>query len=152
MKYHRNAKAIKSPLDAAPWASLFLLLLLFILLKSLFFSPSGVYLSLPEANHTASPTNAYEMVFLDKNGHLHFENKTISEAAFEERLKAISATSSDWLTLFIQADQAADLHSLLSLQQIALRANITNVMVGAKPSYFQAAKEASKTSNQADEP
>ena len=52
MKFPRNARIFRGQLDAAPFAALFFLLVIFLMVSSLIYTP-GVRLELPVADNSA---------------------------------------------------------------------------------------------------
>jgi biopolymer transport protein ExbD len=133
MKFPRNAKVFRGQIDAAPWASLFLILLIFFFLNSLFFRPSGVYLTLPEATILTTPTNAVRFLMLDENGQKHFENQILDSQTLQSRLTKLVESLQTPLTLVVQADGNTELDAITELHEIARTAGLDGVMFAAKP-------------------
>jgi len=106
MKFPRNARIFRGQLDAAPFAAVFFLLVIFVLLTSLVYTP-GVHINLPAAPAAdiagvAGPTVT---VAVDKEGRYYYKNQIISEADLKRSLEAEVKKSSEPLTLVFLADQ-----------------------------------------------
>lgn len=131
MKFPRNARIFRGQLDAAPFAIVFFLLLIFLLLGSMVYTP-GVRLTLPisdELPGTDKPTLA---VAMDATGRLYFENQLIDENRLRQRLKEAAATRPG-LTLLVQADEGAQYKSLVRLTMLAKQAGITESILATLP-------------------
>ena len=104
MRFPRNAKIFKGQLDAAPFAGVFFLLVLFLLLGAMIYTP-GVRIQLPAAADlpgTGQPTLG---VALDANGQLFFDNQIIQPAELKARLQAAAKKSAEPLVLVVRADR-----------------------------------------------
>ena len=99
MRYPRNARIFRGQLDAAPWAGLFFLLVIFFLLKSSLFFVPGVRVSLPQASDVSGITNATTTVMVDLNGVIYHNNQMVASEVFGERLAALVKESPEPLTL-----------------------------------------------------
>ena len=138
MKFPRNAKLLRSPFDVAPFAAVFVLLVIFLFLGAFLpvpglslqlpkFDASGVLSDLPG---TDKPTVA---VAIDANGRLFFANQMVSEAQLRANLHNAVVTSKTSLTLVIQADQAVQYGQLVSVTMLARNAGIYNFLLAAQP-------------------
>ena len=83
-----HAKLLRSPFDVAPFAAVFFLLVIFLLLGALLPTP-GIPLQLPAGRRrlpgTDQPTVA---VAIDANGRFYFANQIVSRSAVEFQLAA----------------------------------------------------------------
>ena len=80
MKLPRNARIFRGRLDAAPFATVLFLLLLFVMLTSLVYTPGiRVPLDLPTAGDLPGTDKLTIAVAIDASGHLYFENEPIEE-------------------------------------------------------------------------
>src|SRR5947209_1558118 len=136
MKFPRNAKIFRGHLDAAPFAGVFFVLLMFLLLTSLVYTP-GVHIRLPsssaEVPGVAGPTLA---VAMDKNGLFYFQNQPLGSNELRQRLTAEVKKYSEPPTLVMLADQDASRAMLIQLADLAATAGITNAMEGTLPRPF----------------
>src|SRR5229473_1158577 len=98
MKFPRNARIFRGQLDAAPFAAVFFLLVIFLMLNTQLYTP-GIALSLPVADDLPGTDKPNVAVAIDAGGRLYFENQSISESLLSKRLHKAVADSSEPLTL-----------------------------------------------------
>ena len=132
MKFARNAYISRGHLDAAPFASVLLLLVIFLLAGSLVYTP-GVRLQLPTANDLPGTDRPSVSVALDKNGRLYFENQGIEEDELRSRLGEIARKSKAPMTLLVHADKEATQESLVHLALLARDAGIMEAFLATLP-------------------
>lgn len=140
MKFPRNARIFRGQLDVAPFAGVFFLLVIFLLLhSSLVFTP-GVRIQLPEADGPALPGLAKPsaMVVMDLNGQLYYENQVIEELELRKRLKAAVKKNRD-LVLIIQADKSVRLDAFFRLSKWAGEIGIREVLMAARSPVYPTA-------------
>ena len=133
MKFPRNSRMLRSQLDVAPFASVFFILVIFVILGSLVYTP-GVRIQLPiiddDLPGTDKPTIA---VAVDAAGRLYFQNQQIEERQLTNRLHEAVALASEPLTLVIYADKDATQGNLVRLGLLARAAGITNGLLATLP-------------------
>ena len=139
MKFPRNAKLLRSPFDVAPFAAVFFLLVIFLLLGALLPIP-GLSLSLPVANNsqlpgTDKPTVA---VAMDASGRLYYSSQMVTEDALTSQLRQATAASKTPLTLIIQADQAVPYSQIIHVALLAQQAGIHNYLLATQPGIVSA--------------
>src|SRR5437870_13851550 len=100
MKFPRNARIFRGQLDVAPFASVFFLLVIFLLLASLLYTP-GVRLELPTAGDLPGIEGDTIRVAIDFNGRLYFENQWVDENELKLRLRRAVVRSSGPPTLVV---------------------------------------------------
>ena len=133
MKFPRNARIFRGQLDAAPFAIVFFLLVIFMMLGSLLYTP-GVFLQLPVADDLPGTDKPSVRVGLDKNGRYYYENKSVEEAELLTELKkAVTSVSPQPLTLVVFQDEAVTYKMMLRLRLIARNAGISDVLLAALP-------------------
>lgn len=135
MRFPRNARVFKTRLDVAPYAIVFFLLVMFMMLGSLVYTP-GVKLELPRADGLPGTDQQTVAVGLDANGRYYYQNQGIEERALSVQLHQKCKQSSEPLTLLIYADKRASYDMLLHLMMIARQAGITNALGAALPRPF----------------
>ncbi|MBI4657480.1 MAG: biopolymer transporter ExbD [Verrucomicrobia bacterium] len=121
MKLPRNSKIFRGQLDAAPFASVFFLLAIFLTLSSeLVFTP-GVRINLPEVPQPLPGTvNPRVVVAVDVAGQFYYESLLVKdEEDLRRRLKAVVRASPEPLTLEILADRSAQLEPIYRLMALA---------------------------------
>jgi biopolymer transport protein ExbD len=135
MKYTRNAYIFRSHLDAAPFASVLLLLVIFLAAGSLVYTP-GVRLQVPVTSELPGTDRAPVSVALDKNGRLYFENQAIEEAELRKRLSEIAHNSKKPMTLLVHADKDATYEMIVHLSVLARDAGIPESFLATLPRPF----------------
>lgn len=134
MKFPRTTRIIRGQIDAAPFAAVFFLLVIFLMLQSSFVFTPGVALTLPEAVDLPGTPHPTTVVAVDAAGIFYFENEACGEERLGERLrKAVAAASGQPLTLVIQADQSVHYHVLVRLGAVARQAGIKEALLATKP-------------------
>jgi len=135
MKFPRNARIFRSHLDAAPFAAVFFLLAIFLMLGSLVYTP-GVRLQLPVANDLPGTDKPTVAVAIDANGRLYFDNQWIEENQLKQRLARAAKNSVQPLTLLVQADKAVSYEKLIRLTMLAREAGIGEAWLATLPRVF----------------
>lgn len=137
MKFPRNVRILRGQLDAAPFACVFFLLLIFVMLGSLGYTP-GVQISLPlartESGGVEGPTIA---VAVDKNGQYYFRNQLIGEDELTLQLRSAVSNSPTPLTLVVQEDKETKRESMDRLAAIAEKAGIPIMQLANLPRLYQ---------------
>ena len=132
MKFPRNARIFRGQLDAAPFAAVFFLLVIFLMLSTQLYTP-GVFLSLPEADDLPGTDKPSVAVAIDASGRLYFENQSIGESLLTKRLRKAAADSPEPLTLIVHADRGVSTELLVRLTLLARSAGITNGLLAILP-------------------
>ncbi len=133
MRYRRNMKHLQGQLDAAPFAAVFFILLIFAALsRNLVFTP-GAPIRLPEAGDLVGTGNPTVAVAVDAAGDLYYDNQVISDAGLRERLQAEVRRSREPLTLVIQADRDVRHERLSQLALLARDAGIKDALLATRP-------------------
>jgi biopolymer transport protein ExbD len=125
MKFPRNARIFRGQLDAAPFAAVFFLLVIFLLLGSLVYTP-GVRLELPAADNLPGTDKWTVAVAIDANGRWYFENEVIEEGRLRGRLSELVGVSAEPPTLVVLADKAVTTEMVVRLSMLARGVGITN--------------------------
>jgi biopolymer transport protein ExbD len=138
MKFERHAKILRGPINAAPVAGVVMLLLIFIFVSSLLYTP-GVLIQLPTSGSLAVTDNPTVVVAVDSGGRYFINNKPVEPAElrteFKNRLRS-AALQSKKLTLVLYADKAASNEVMMRVETLAQAAGITDVLVVARPLSF----------------
>lgn len=132
MKFPRNARIFRGQLDAAPFAAVFFLLVLLLMLGTRVYTP-GVSLTLPQADNLPGTDKPTVAVAIDAGGRLYYENQSIAESVLAKRLKKAAAQAPEALTLVVHADRAATMDMLVRLTLLARSAGITNSLLATLP-------------------
>ena len=143
MKFPRTAKIMGSQSDAAPYAAVFFLLVIFLLIAALLPTPgvglSLTPISLPTADDLSGASQPTVAVAIDCSNRLYFANQIISEAQLKASLSNTVHRTSTPLTLIIEADKTVSYDELLHLTLIARDSGITNALLATLPRVATAA-------------
>ncbi len=135
MKFPRSAKMLGSQSDAAPYATVFFLLVIFLLITALLPTP-GINLSLvnlPAADELSGTDRPGIAVAIDCSNRLYFANQMVSAAQLKSDLSnAVSQTTAP-VDLIIQADKTVSYDQVLQLSLLARDAGITNALLATMP-------------------
>ncbi len=131
MKFPRNARIFRGQLDAAPFAAVFFLLVIFVMLGSLVYTP-GVLLQLPSGGDLPG-TDSPIAVAIDANGRMYFENQGIEEGQLRDRLRQAVKDSPGPLTLVVQADKAVSYETLMRLALLGRESGIEKCWLATLP-------------------
>lgn len=132
MKFPRNARIFRGQLDAAPFAAVFFLLVLFLMLATLMYTP-GVRLQLPLADNLPGTDNRTVGVALDPGGRYYYDNQLVQEPQLANLLRQAVKASSQPLTLIVYADRAVSYDMLIRLTMVARSTGITNALLATLP-------------------
>ena len=132
MKFPRNARIFRGQLDAAPLALVFFLLVIFLMLGSLVYTP-GVRLQLPVTEGLPGMDRPSVSVAIDASGRVYYQNQVVERDFLRERLKEAAAKSSEPLTLLIQADKDVSYEMLVNLAVLARDAGVVDAWLATLP-------------------
>jgi len=137
MKFPRNARMLRSQLDFAPFASVCFLLVIFVMLGSLVYTP-GVPIQLPVADGLPGTDKPTITVAVDASGGLYYLNQRIEERALTNRFREAVLSAAEPLTLVIRADKDVTEANLIRLGLLARDAGITNGLLVTLPRLISA--------------
>ena len=132
MKFPRNARLLRSPFDVAPFAAVFFLLVIFLMLGGLVYTP-GVRIEPPLAGDLPGMAGPTIAVAVDAGGRYYFANQVISENQLKSELRAAARISREPLTLVIHADKTVTYDQLIHLTLLARDAGIHNALGATLP-------------------
>ena len=135
MKFPRSAKIFRGQLDAAPLAAVLFLLVIFLLLTALVYTP-GVTIELPAADGALGTDNPTLTVALTSAGQIYYENQLISPEDLKARLETAVAQSGTNLTLLLLADKAVPNQVVLLISELARSARIRQMSQAVRPRPF----------------
>lgn len=133
MRFPRNTKVFRGQLEVAPFAGVFFLLLLFLLLHSSMVFIPGIPIQLPEAANLPGITSATVVVAVDRGGQIYFQNQVSDLIRLKEKLQAAVANAREPLTLIVQADKQVAFDTLVPLLLLAKAAGIKEGMLAIRP-------------------
>jgi len=142
MKFPRNVRLLRSPFDVAPFAAVFFLLVIFLMLATLLPTP-GLPLQLqpPTASDLPGTDKPTVAVAVDSGGRFYFANQIVSEPQLKLNLHAAAKNSRKPLTLVIHADKAVTYDQLVRLTLLGRDAGITNVLLATLPRVINASAQ-----------
>ncbi len=135
MKFPRTAKMLGSQSDAAPYATVFFLLVIFLLIAELLPTP-GINLSLvnlPVADDLSGTDRPSIAVAIDCSNRLYFANQMVSLAQLKSALSNAVSQATSPVALIIQADKTVSYDQVLQLTLLARSAGITNALLATLP-------------------
>jgi biopolymer transport protein ExbD len=134
MKFPRNAKILRSEFDVAPFAAVFFVLVIFLLLGALMPTP-GIRLQPPTAGDLPGTDQPTVAIALDAQGNLYFENQIVSEMQLKTDLAAAVKNAPEPLTLIVHADKSATYDQLAHIALLAREPGIgiTNLLLATLP-------------------
>ncbi|MBN2506815.1 MAG: biopolymer transporter ExbD [Verrucomicrobia bacterium] len=133
MRFPRNTKVFRGQLDAAPYAGVLFLLVIFLVLNSKFIFIPGVEIHLPEASGLPGTEQRTLAVVVDREGRFYFENQLADQAQLTSRLHDAVRRANAPLTLVVQADETVTYHVLSRLWVIAQSAGVQTVLQATRP-------------------
>jgi biopolymer transport protein ExbD len=132
MKFPRNIRLLRNPFDVAPFAAVFFLLVIFLMLGALLPTP-GIPLQPPTASDLPGTDKPSVAVAVDASGRFYFANQIVSEAQLKSNLSAVAKKSREPLTLVIHADKMVTYEQLVRLTLLARDAGIQNALLATLP-------------------
>jgi biopolymer transport protein ExbD len=134
MKFPRNIRLLRSPFDVAPFAAVFFVLVLFLLLSVLLPVPGlKMQLNLPVAGNLPGIGQPGISVAVSADGRFYFKNQLVSADQLQTGLAAAATNSSEPLTLVIHADKTVTYDQLVQLTLLARNAGIQNALLATLP-------------------
>ena len=138
MKFPRNAKIMRSPFEVAPFAAVFFLMVIFLLLGALLPTP-GIPLQLIAPAGVPGVGQPTVAVAIDANGRFYFANQIVSEAQLNSNLSNAVKNARAPLTLVVHADKSVTYDQLVRLTLRARDIGITNALLATLPRPGEAA-------------
>jgi biopolymer transport protein ExbD len=132
MKFPRNARVFRGSLDFTPYAAVFFLLVLFVMLSSLVHTP-GVRLELPVAEDLPGIDKPSVTVAMDAAGRLYFQNQLVEPDALRSQLSVLAKKAARPITLVVQADKTVTYDNLIQLAMLAREAGIHDTLLATLP-------------------
>jgi biopolymer transport protein ExbD len=134
MKFPRNTRLLRSPFDVAPFAAVFFLLVIFLLLGALLpVQGLRVQLQPPTASDLPGVNQPTVAVAIDSNGRFYFANQIVSESELKSNLAHAVKKSREPLTLVVHADKAVTYEQLVRLTLLARSVGIQNALLATLP-------------------
>ena len=126
MKFKRRAKLERGILDLTPMVNIFFLLFVFFLFTSSFIFQPGIKVSLPKAVTSDIVQQDNVVLTITKDDKIYLEDKEISQAELESRLKLLNK---DKMALLIKADSRAPLGRIVQIWDTCRREGVSQVNI-----------------------
>ena len=137
MKFPRNSKILRSQFDVAPFAAVFFLVVIFLMLGALMPVPGlQVQLNPPAADNLPGISGRTIAMAVDSVGRLYIENRMVNERQLKTSLAVAVAGAHDPLTLVIHADRSVTYEQLTHISLLARDikpVGITNILLATLP-------------------
>ena len=133
MRFPHNTRIFRGQIEAAPFISVFFLLVIFLLLQSAFVFTPGLPIQLPEADNLPGTDNPTVAVAVDASGNFYFDNQLCDENQLREKLRAAVGASREPLTLLVQAHRDAKVDTFIRLGTLARSVGIGEMLQAVRP-------------------
>ena len=136
MKFPRNSKILRSQFDVAPFAAVFFLVVIFLMLGALMPVPGlHVRLDPPAADNLPGAAGKTVAMAVDSTGRFFIENRPVTERQLKTSLQTAVASAHEPLTLIIHADRTVSYDQISHLALIAREKpiGITNILLATLP-------------------
>ncbi|HEX4263956.1 MAG TPA: biopolymer transporter ExbD [Verrucomicrobiae bacterium] len=134
MKFPRNARIFRGQLDAAPFAAVFFLLVIFVLLGSMLYP--GIRIDLSSSSNLLSGTQGATLSVAVTTNAIYYGNQLVSENEFSNHLNAAARNFSEPLTLIVQADKEVTEEKIIHLKVLAEQAGVSGFVLATLPRLF----------------
>jgi biopolymer transport protein ExbD len=134
MKFPRNSKILRSQFDVAPFAAVFFVVVIFVMLGALVPTP-GIPLRPPEAGDLPGVDRPSIAMAVDAQGNYYYENQIVTERQLKSALGAAVRGMREPLTLVVHADKAVPYDQLAHIALLARAPGIgiTNLLLATLP-------------------
>lgn len=137
MKFPRNARILRSQLDAAPLAAVFFLLVIFVLLGTVVYRP-GIRMQLPVADNLPGVDKPTINVLVDASQRLFFANQLVTEAELKTHLSRAATNSAEPPTLVVQFDKTVPYEFQMRVYLLARDTGLREVLLAVAPRFIEA--------------
>ena len=132
MRFPRHTKVFRGQLDAAPYAGVFFLLTMFVLLNSSIVFTPGLPIQLPEATNVPGVTGPTVAIAVDDGSRVYFDNQVTNEERLRQRLRDAVASTPE-VTLVIHADGKVHWATMARLMLLARDAGVKKAVQATRP-------------------
>jgi len=136
MKFPRNARIFRGQLDFAPFASVLFLLVIFVLLGKMLYTP-GIQVQLPAAGDVILPgaTGPTLSVAVRTNA-FYFQDQEVPESELSNRLFAAKQKISGPVTLIVELDKDVTGEKWTQLWSTAQQVGFRDVLMATLPRVY----------------
>jgi biopolymer transport protein ExbD len=133
MKFPRNTRLLRSPFEIAPFAAVFFLFTILLMMSTKLVPAPGIPLQLPTAAGLPGIDKPTVAVAVDSSGRYFFANQLVSDSQLRSGLsKAVRAIGPS-LTLVIHADKSVTYEQLVKVTMLAHGVGIQNALLATMP-------------------
>jgi biopolymer transport protein ExbD len=133
MRFTVSVKPFRGQLDVAAFMGVLMLVVVFLLLTRLVYTP-GVRLQLPAAANLPGTERPTVEVAVDSSGRYYYQNQFIAGPDLLARLRRAATDAPEPLTLVVQADGRVSHAMLVELALLAREAGIHDALLATLPS------------------
>lgn len=133
MKFPRQLRPFRGSFDFAPYAGVFFIFILFVVLQSSVIYQPGVQVDLPKAEGLPGIEGPVLVAVVDASGQIFYDNQIIEEKALQTALRAALRRLGRSATLVIQADGNVKYDQLVHLSTLAREAGIEKALLATRP-------------------
>ena len=138
MKFPRNARIFRGQLDFAPFAAVLFLLVIFVLLGKMLYTP-GIPVRLPAAGNLNLPgAEGPTLSVAVTTNAIYFQDQQVSQSEFSNKLAAAKQSISEPLTLILRVDKDVTAETWMNLWVLAQQTGISNLSVATMPRVYDA--------------
>jgi biopolymer transport protein ExbD len=136
MKFPRNARIFRGQLDFAPFAAVLFLLVIFVLLGKMLYTP-GIEIRLPSSGDLILPgaTGPTLSVAVRTNA-IYFQDQEVPEGELSNRLFAAKQKISEPVTLIVQLDKDVTGEKWTELWSTAQHVGFKDVLMATLPRVY----------------
>jgi len=132
MKFHRTVRPLRGQFDMAPFACVFFLLVLFLMLGSITYKP-GVRIELPVVENFPGTDQPNVTVTIDEHGRYYFQSQLLDLTQLSARLTEAVKTAPQPLTLVLHADKAVTHEQIVQIASLAKRLGFKEAWAATQP-------------------
>jgi biopolymer transport protein ExbD len=140
MKFPRNARIFRGQLDAAPFASVFFLLVIFVLLGSMLYP--GIRVDSSSSRSLVPGMESPTLSVAVTTNAIYYGDQLVSENEFSNHLNAATHNFSGPLTLIVQADKEVTEEKIVHLKALAEQAGVSGFVLATLPRIFDSSAPA----------
>ncbi len=138
MRFPRNVRIFRGQLDAAPYAAVFVLLMMFVALRSSLVYGPGVVVELPSARDLAGVDGPTLVVVVDRSGQIYYRDQIVKDTELKVSLRSDALALKLPVTLVIQADKAVPYDIIVQLGKMANEVGIKRALLATRPPVLSA--------------
>ncbi|MEW6305619.1 MAG: biopolymer transporter ExbD [Verrucomicrobiota bacterium] len=131
-------RTFRGQVDAAPFAGVFFLLVLFLLLNSSLIHVPGIRVELPQATELPGIDGPVLMVTVDRGGRFYYNHAVVPQEQLKPLLRADVLKQKQSPTLVVQADKSVPHDVIVGLGVLAREVGIKETLLATRPGVFAA--------------